>query len=217
MECDFNCFECKFSDCILDFECGNFLEQEIISGQEVDDILFEKQSADSIVVPDYRLYPFIPSEDIPYNPKWKSQAKWREYYRSRARGNRKEKIAAKAREYRYTHSDICKAREKKYYIEHHEELIAYGKDYREKHREENKIRCAENYALNREKRLAYQREYYKNNSVYHKEYSQKYYQEHKDVLLAYAKEYYKKNREKISAYQKEYHARKKKEKKGDAT
>lgn len=160
MECDFNCFECKFSDCILDFEDGSFLEQELFTEREVDDILFPRLDSDSIKVPDYRQYPFIPSDEIPYNPKWKSQAKWREYYRSRARGNRKEKIAVKAREYRDTHSEICKARDKKYYIDHRDERIVYSKEYLEKHREENKIRCAENYALNREKRLAYQKEYY---------------------------------------------------------
>lgn len=134
MLCDGNCFECKFSDCILDFEDGSLLDLEVETSLQVDAILFKKEFKKEytfIDVPDYRDYPFIPSEEIPYNPKWKSQAKWREYYRSRARGNCKEKWAVYAREY---------------YKNHRDERLAYGKEY---------------YKNNREKYLEYKREYYR--------------------------------------------------------
>ena len=144
MICDFNCFECRFSDCILDFDSGSFSDLEVLTSQQIDDILFKKDFQ-FIDVPDYRLYPFIPSSEIPYNPNWKSQARWREYYRSRARGNRSEKVRATSR---------------LYYQNHREKCSAYRRAYLEEHREENRVRCRENYVLNREKRLAYQREYY---------------------------------------------------------
>lgn len=160
MVCDLDCFNCKFSDCILDFESGFFVELEEISSREIDDILF-KNDSDSIVVPDWRQYPFIPSDEIPYNPKWKSQAKWREYYRSRARGNRKEKNRAKAKEYRQKHLEECKERSKNYYQNNRDRILAYIRKYNENHREENKIRCRKNYEKNRELRLEYQKEYYR--------------------------------------------------------
>lgn len=141
--CDGNCFECKFSDCILDFDSGSFPDLEILTSQQIDNILF-KEDVHFIDVPDYRLYPFIPSSEIPYNPNWKSQAKWREYYRSKMRGNRKEKIAAYMKEY---------------YKKNNEKLVAYRKEYLSTHREENKALCRANYIKNREKRLEYQREY----------------------------------------------------------
>lgn len=145
MLCDGNCFECKFSDCILDFEDGSLTDLEVETSLQVDDILFKKD-ASSIEVPDYRQYPFIPSEDIPYNPKWKSQAKWREYYRSRARGNRKEKLAALAKERRQNNKEKYAERDRKYYESHRDKRLAYGKEY---------------YKNNREKYLEYKREYYR--------------------------------------------------------
>ncbi len=159
MLCDGNCFECCFPDCILDFEDGSLTDLEVETSLHVDDILFKKD-ASSIEVPDYRQYPFIPSEEIPYNPKWKSQAKWREYYRSRARGNRKEKAAALA---------------KKYYKEHREERLAYGKEYRKNNAEKIAIVRRECYLKNREKYL---------------EYRKKYYDEHREQISAYQKKYY---------------------------
>lgn len=159
--CDFNCFECKFTDCILDFDSGLFLDCELETSQYIDDILFNTYShSHSIEVPDYRLYPFIPSDEIPYNPNWKSQSRWREYYRSRARGNRKEKIKAYSLEYRKKHHDEILLRGREYYKSHREERKSYSRKYLEEHREKNKLSCRKNYIKNREKRLAYQREYY---------------------------------------------------------
>ena len=195
MLCDGNCFECCFPDCILCFEDGSLTDLEVETSLHVDDILFKKD-ASSIEVPDYRQYPFIPSEKIPYNPKWKSQAKWREYYRSRARGNRKEKAAALAKERRQNNKEKYAARDRKYYKEHREERLAYGKEYRKNNAEKIAIVRRECYLKNREKYL---------------EYRKKYYEEHREQISAYRKKYYEEHREQISAYQKKYYNNKKQE------
>lgn len=156
MVCSFNCFECKFSDCILDFEEVPFLELEVLSESEVDNILFPKLDTQFIDVSDYRQYPFIPAEEIPYNPKWKSQAKWREYYRSKARGNRREKINSTSRKYYQAHKEEFRAKRQ-----------ANIEAIRSKRREyyyANKDKCClshrVDYLKHREARLAYQKKYY---------------------------------------------------------
>lgn len=142
--CDGNCFECIYDDCILDFDTGLYLDLEVDSSSQIDDILF-KEEYKPYIVPDYRTYPFIPSEEIPYNPKWKSQAKWREYYRRRARD-----LSDYRKWYYSMHKDKINARLKEYYLKHKDDI-----NFKEK----NKAYCRKNYLLNREKRLAYQKEY----------------------------------------------------------
>lgn len=157
--CDGNCFECIYDDCILDFDTGLYLDLEVDSSSQIDDILF-KEEYGPYIVPDYRTYPFIPSEEIPYNPKWKSQAKWREYYRRRSRD-----LLEYRKWYYSTHKDKINACRRKYYLEHKDEICARSRKYYLKYkddinyREKNKAYCRKNYLLNREKRLAYQKEY----------------------------------------------------------
>ena len=155
MVCDFKCLKCKFPDCILDFESGSFLELAVLSEKEVDSVLFPKLDS-NIEVPDYRLYPFIPSEEIPFNPKWKSQAKWREYYRSTARGNRRFKINATKRKYYQAHKEEFKARRQK----NKEEINAKRREYYHANKEKCNLRHRVDYLKHRDARLAYQREYY---------------------------------------------------------
>lgn len=157
--CNFNCFDCQYSDCILESVDDIDLKLE---NEFVDELLFPSpHNPDDIYVPSYEMYDFIPSEDIPYNPKWKSQAKWREYYRSRARGNRKDKMRFVSQVYREKNKEKIKERDRIYYLNNREKIIAYQREYLANHREENKVRCKANYLKNRKKRLEYQREYYR--------------------------------------------------------
>ena len=144
-KCDFNCFECEFPDCIFDTDSSNAYLDAIIS-DEIDSILFPVDSSVPPAVPDYRLYDFISSEDIPYNPKWKSQAKWREYYRSRARGNRKDYINW----YYNNHKDEISFYGRKYYQKHREKVLDYQKKYYQEHKEEFNANRRKYYKKNKE-------------------------------------------------------------------
>lgn len=179
MKCNGNCFSCVYDDCILDFGSFDLSDLVNVTSDQIDSILFPSDSS-SIVVPDYNLYPFIPSDDIPYNPKWKNQAKWREYYRSKMRGNRAEKISYTAHLYYINHKDEIRARSRVYYQEHREEILARVRLYQQNNREKLKVVRRENYLKNRDARLAYRREYY---------------QKHRDACLVYSKEYYQKYRD----------------------
>lgn len=154
--CDFNCFYCEYEDCIL-----SDLDVFLSESDFIDSILFstDPDSIDIVVRP-YTEYPFIPIEEIPYNPNWKSQKEWRKYYRSKVRGNRKEKIRA-------TH--------RAYYKNHREEILAKHRLYYDKNREKIKERLEKT----KESRSAYNSQYYQDHKDEIREGKRLWYQKNK--------------------------------------
>lgn len=83
-KCNNDCFNCKFSDCILTEEEAGKLEPK------------------------------------KYKMSEEAREKWREYQRNYQR------------EWRKAHLETVKARKRRYYLQHREEILEYQKKHREK-------------------------------------------------------------------------------------
>lgn len=84
------------------------------------------------------------------------------------------------------------ARQREYYLKHHEKMLAYSRRYLQEHPEKKKL-----YQENAARKRANGTGYY-----------QRYYQRHKERLLACSKQWHQDHPEKVKEYQRRYYQKK---------
>lgn len=158
--CDFNCFECIYSDCIYDsFNDESGLFYDVSVSREIDSYL---------LFPDHKRKKYYQEQEH----KEYINARQREYYRNCfVYGlGRKLRVLNKNSSTDVDSSQICphvsNIKNKKSYKERMEEINARQKKYYQDHKEEISARNRKYYQEHREEICAHQREYYRDCFVY---------------------------------------------------